>query len=146
VRRHITARILLSVLLLWQLGVGAFAHAYGMAPHDRQPPPTHESTMHESAMHESMGHQHCAEQADASSMKVMDMNGGIDKGVSTCKHSSRHSDCCQSLLCKCPCVQALALANSLPDVPAMVPDSLELYAVDAPLLYAGVSGLFRPPI
>jgi hypothetical protein len=124
-----------------------FVHAHGMAA----------QTTDESAVHESMSHEHCDEHAgmmaDASSMESMnmdsmDMDAAMDMmdNDDSSQHSSSQPDCCQSLLCKCPCVQAVALSVSLPQAATTVPDFLQTPSADAPLLYAGVSGLFRPPI
>lgn len=62
------------------------------------------------------------------------------------QHHGSQPDCCQSQLCKCPCMQALALSVSLPFVADALPDSLGILLTDTPRLHAGVTGLFRPPI
>lgn len=118
----------------------------------------------------SMGYSHCHEQVDAASddsdrrtmdmdtvnMDGMDMDEMMDMPdpsmampideAAHAQHTTHQSDCCQSLLCKCPCAHAVAMYFSLPYVPALKPRSLTIIAGAAPVLHAGLSGQFRPPI
>lgn len=139
-RRHLTSRILLSFLLLWQLGAGMFVQAHGVAASHMQPA----AQMPEMDLTD----EHCAEHAavmhvDSSAAMQMDM-AMYDQGGSA--HSNTQPDCCQSLQCKCPCLQALALSISLPYVAAELPNAPVALTPVSPLLHAGISGLFRPPI
>lgn len=138
-RRRFTSRILLSFLLLWQLGAGMFVHAHGVAMSHTEP--TVQLVHADAALHE-----HCAEHATAmhADSDTMPMDMAMHEHAGS-QHASQ-PDCCQSLLCKCPCLQALALSISWPYVTAGLPASPAALTPESTLLHAGVSGLFRPPI
>lgn len=145
-RRHITSRILLSFLLLWQLGAGEFVHAHGIATMNAQ----HAAAI--VADQAPAAEEHCAEHASMTANETMEMSEAMSVHLAMdAEEMSAHQDksapdCCQSLLCKCPCIQALALSLSLPYVPTALPDAQPAQIVVAPVLHAGITGLFRPPI
>lgn len=94
--------------------------------------------------------EHCADHeammAGASMDMPADMQAHMAMDDQIDQHGNSHAECCQSLLCNCPCIQALALSLSLPYVPTALPDALPAQVVVVPLLNTGISGLFRPPI
>lgn len=154
-RRQTTSRVLLSILLLWQLVAGALTHAHGLSPQTLQAAADHDVASHESVHHETMTHEHCADMQSADMQ--MDMSATVARDVSLdaspdvsrdtqSMHSSSQSDCCKSSVCQCPCIQAVAVAIALPQVAAARPNMLELLEPIGSILDAGVSGLFRPPI
>src|SRR5262245_17331427 len=86
--RRFTSRFLLSLLMLWQLSVGAFAH------------PLHVSLPAEQAVTES-----CHESASTNQQKH-------DAVTDESHTSSTHDDQCK-VVCKCPCAGAIALTTTL---------------------------------
>jgi hypothetical protein len=141
VNRHITSRVLLSSLLLWQLVAGAFVHAHGVAAMDMQ------SAVLVSANPAQVLEEHCADHASMSMDMTADIHAymSMDEVVPE-QHDDSQFDCCQSIQCNCPCINAAALPLSLPYVPTARPDALLAQAVAIPLLDTGISGQFRPPI
>ncbi len=140
---HITSRLLLSFLLLWQLGASVFVHAHGVAAMRMQHDTAHVADPVPAV------EEHCADHAAMPADVSMEMSAHAHMAAGdnlTVLQDDSAAGCCQSLLCNCPCIQALAMSPSLPYVPTALPDALPAQAGVTPLLHAGISGLFRPPI
>lgn len=94
---------------------------------------------------------HCADHTSMAEDAGMEMSMVMPEHMTMdaegmAAHNDSNPDCCQSLLCNCPCMQALALSLSLPYVPTALPDARLAQVLTTPPLYSGISGLFRPPI
>lgn len=89
-------------------------------------------------------HEPCPDHAAMMGDDALHMQTAMN--ADTSQQHSTSPDCCQSVFCKCPCVQALALSIALPTMEFAAPDSLAIPSFDTPLLYTGASDLFRPPI
>lgn len=129
-------------------------HAHGMNAMNMQP--ADPVAAEPAATHDA----HCADHAaidHASTMNDvsmempmhMSMDGHADMAMAEDEipqNVAADVDCCQSMLCKCPCIQALALIPSLPYVPTTLPAAQSAPVIVISLPHAGISGVFRPPI
>ena len=114
-----------------------FVHAHGVAA-------PHLPTAMVMSEADATLNEHCAEHdampVDATAHTDMVMQ---DAGT---QHEDPYPDCCNSLLCQCPCMQAFALSITLPHVMTGSAAASTAVTADSALLHAGVSGQFRPPI
>lgn len=126
-----------------------FVHAHGMNAMNMQP--ADPVAAEPAATHDA----HCADHASTmndASMEMpmhMSMDGHADMAMAEDEipqNVAAHADCCKSMLCKCPCIQALALIPSLPYVPTALPAAQSAPMIVISLPHAGISGVFRPPI
>lgn len=134
-------RVLLSLLMLWQLFASAFAHPLGLV----QP---HETTRHISALHQAVP---CHEAADAPDVgmeehvMVQTPRIAADTDEALSWHADSHANSCKSM-CQCPCSGTPALSFAIALVAPSVHDSS--YAVEWTdgVASQSPSKLLRPPI
>ena len=129
-RYPILSRVLLSLLLLWQLTASASAHLpLSSALHTQQ------STLLESMGDESMHHEHCAQ-----------MQATEQTAANTESQPRVLPKCCQSDACQCLWLHAPAVPLTLPHVIAAQPNAQISLEPTLAMLEVGLSSLLRPPI
>jgi len=126
-------RILLCVLLAWQLNAMAFAQMTMGLPQDSR---------HTTAVGHAQGHCHEQIQSDDNSAAHRSMSHASDGH----KSSTTQPDCCKSSHCQCHCVHTPALSIALISVATSVLQSPALIDLATPHALMRVSDSLRPPI
>ena len=122
-------RLLLAVLLVWQLGTGTWVHA---SPLSAVGP----SGLPASAAHCS-SHHHATPAQQAGDTRSADSEDG--------NYPSDTQDCCTQGTCACDCIGA-ALPPAVNVVAKVTPDHQTLVAFVIASFTRRVSTVFRPPI
>lgn len=127
---HTVPRILLSLLMLWQLSASVLAHSIMETP---------KAT--------AVTSEHCHEQMQNMGNASMDlqMQNSAAHAPSHSHGSPLHSDGCKSG-CKCPCAGTPALSFVLPAAVIAAPEALSASLFVAGFDSTSLANLLRPPI
>lgn len=127
--RHVYLQLILSSMLVWQLGAGQVAlasRASGSA-----------------TVHTAVGH--CATQ-DQSNTESGRHGSAPAHSYSACDAPAGSTDCCKHATCACDCAGTAAVSMTLLDPADIVPDRPAIINFAAPFIEAGVFDFLRPPI
>ena len=127
--RHVYSRLMLSCVLVWQLGAGEVVRAS---------PASGSSTVHTHASH-------CPTQDQ--SHTESGRQGSVPSHSNSLHDAPAGStDCCTNSTCTCDCAGTAALSVTLFDRVRIVPDHPAVIDFAAPFVDARVFEFFRPPI
>ena len=140
--RRASPRLLMCVLLAWQLGAGAWLEAAPLAA------VTHPQSMHAGTTHAGPTHAHpnpCAEQGGAA-RRGAPPGAVASHGSANCDASQAGSDCCVQAACSSDCAGLSAVAVARSAAPRAVPDHPAVIDIVAPRIEPRVVEFLRPPI